>query len=201
MEGRTGGGERWRECGTVCYLSPWHVPCPAEPLLPLCLCPPSCLSTLFSSLFCLSVRSPCGAAHWNSSYHLPELYRALFRHVLPHSLSLVSASVFIPLASGNSFLLPPYSFTLAKPVGKPPSPLSLSILMVSKRPRGISDSLTDCPQLHPKLGSISPLHFGNSHPISTFANFTHTDNRRGSLIHSWYFQTGMCYCDMSSWGV
>lgn len=53
------------------------------------------------------------------------------------------------------YLLLSYSFILAKPVGEPPSSLSLSILLVSKSPRGISDSLADLPLLHLKAGWLN----------------------------------------------
>lgn len=149
---------------STCALPCWTIASPMSVSLQLS----------FHSLL-LFVLSLCQKSSWCSPL---KLFLSLTRTV-PSSLLTCPASLaqsrFCPRLHSacfwKQFSSPPYSFTLARPVGKPPSSRSLSILMVSKRPRGISDSLTDCPRLHLKPGSISPVHFGNSHPISTFANF------------------------------
>lgn len=138
----------------TCALPSWIIACPLSVSIQL-----SFHSLLF---FVLSL---CQNSSWRCLLKKTLLityqnYTKLsFWHVLPHSLpiSLLPASSFrcfwkqfIP----SFLLLLSYSFILAKPVGEPPSSLSLSIL-VSKRPGGISDSLTDCPRLHLKAGWLN----------------------------------------------
>ena len=98
------------------------------------------------------------------SYHLPELPKLSFDMCcLSLSLSLSLPSSPLPPSSFHCFweqfilpyLLLSYSFILAKPVSEPPSSLSLSILLVSKSPRGISDSLADLPLLLLKAGWLN----------------------------------------------
>ena len=104
---------------------------------------------------------------------LTRTTQTLFWHVLPLSLSpSLSPSLSLSLRLPSSplppssfhcfweqFILPylllSYSFILAKPVSEPPSSLSLSILLVSKSPRGISDSLADLPLLLLKAGWLN----------------------------------------------
>lgn len=175
------------DCGTVCYLSPWHVPCPAEPLLPLCL------SLL---LFVLSL---CQKSLWCSPL---KFFLSLTRTV-PSFLLTCPASL-----AQSRFCLRLHSACFWKQFSSPVLLIhpckacwQATLPSVSLHPCGFQKAqrhhwLTDW--LHLKPGSISPLHFGNSCPIGTFANLTlitggahsYTPDISKSL-------TGMfCYCDI-----
>lgn len=141
----------------TCALPCWIMGCPLSVSIQLS----------FHSLLCfctsLSVLCALQALITKTLLTLFITYRTtqtLFWHVLPLSLS---SSSLLPPSSFHCFweqftlpyLLLSYSFILAKPVGEPPSSLSLAFLLVSKSPRGISDSLADLPLLHRKAGWLN----------------------------------------------
>lgn len=150
------------QSGTVCDLSTWHVPCPAESQVALCPSPSDSLSTLSFSFFCLRQSSlPFRRCLLKLFLSLTRTTQTLLWHVLPLPLSHPHSCLLFFLFHcfweqfTLLYLLLSYSFILAKPVGEPPSSLSLSILLVSRSPRGISDLLADLPLLHLRAGWLN----------------------------------------------